>query len=202
VPAPAAPPLAAALLIVERFVPPLISTEPDGALVALSVLGDPDAFAVLFRRYEPGMRRYAMRTLGSNAEADDVVQDAFITAWNKLTSLQNPHLVKSWLMRIVRNKSIDRLRARRHSDVVFDEALRAPERDRPSDVVADVLLMEALETALADLPPNQKRAWLLRELTGCSYSTIAEELDLPSSTVRGLLARARHTLALEMEPWR
>ena len=54
----------------------------------------------------------------------------------------------------------------------------------------------------ADLPEDQRRCWTLRELAECSYGQIAEELDLPVSTVRGLLARARKTLLREMEEWR
>ena len=148
------------------------------------------------------MRVYATRILGSNDEADDVVQETFITAWSKLPTLENPALAKSWLMRIVSHKSIDRIRARRQHSNVDDVDVPAPEDHSPTRVAEARSRGEALSQVLSALPEDQRRCWELKEFGDYSYSEIAEELDLPLSTVRGLLARARKTLIREMEAWR
>lgn len=164
--------------------------------------GDVRAFEVLVRRYGPLMRVYASRILGSNDEMDDVVQESFITAWQQLPTLDNGAAVKSWLMRIVSRKSVDRVRARRqHVDIDLTDT-PAPAQHSPHRLAEAGSQTEALTRALADLPEDQRRCWTLRELAECSYGDIAEELELPVSTVRGLLARARKTLLQEMEEWR
>nr|WP_255454903.1 sigma factor [Cryobacterium adonitolivorans] len=93
----------------------------DGVLVNYAVAGNEAAFAILVRRHRPLMRCCAVRLLGSNAEADDVVQESCITAWQKLSTLQNGNCLKSWLMRVVRNKSMDRLRMRSSSTFPLDD---------------------------------------------------------------------------------
>lgn len=180
----------------------LLALADDRTLVDRTVDGDVLAFEVLVRRYGPLMRAYAIRTLGSNDEADDVVQETFITAWAKLPTLENPALVKSWLMRIVSHKSIDRIRARRRHSNLDDVEVPAAEHESPTRVVEAQSRGEALTQVLSGLPEDQRRCWELKEFGDYSYSEIAEELDLPVSTVRGLLARSRKTLIREMEAWR
>ena len=75
--------------------------------------GDPDAFRILILRYGPLMRGYARRILNATDEIDDVVQEAFIAAWQRLPDLEKPEAVRSWLMRILAHKAIGRLRKRR-----------------------------------------------------------------------------------------
>lgn len=175
---------------------------PDRTLADRAADGDVRAFEVLVRRHGPLMRVYASRVLGSNDEMDDVVQESFITAWQQLPNLDNGGAVKSWLMRIVSRKSIDRVRARRrHVDIDLTDP-PAPERESPHRLVEAESQAEALTRVLAELPEDQRRCWMLRELGECSYGDIADELELPVSTVRGLLARARKTLLHEMEEWR
>ncbi|GAA4487168.1 RNA polymerase sigma factor [Microbacterium panaciterrae] len=148
------------------------------------------------------MRAYARRILPGTAEVDDVVQDAFITAWEQLPQLDDPGQVKSWLMRITGRKAIDRIRALRvHADVDAVE-LPAPERAAPPRQAEARAGIAALSDALQQLPAAQRECWVLRELGGYAYEEIAEELDLSPSTVRGLLARARKDIIVRMEQWR
>ena len=174
----------------------------DQVLAERAADGDLRAFDVLVRRYGPLMRVYATRVLGFNDETDDVVQESFITAWQQLGTLEDGSAVKSWLMRIVSRKSIDRLRARRAHVNIEDTDAPAPENTAPHVVAEVESQTEALARVLADLPEDQRRCWTLRELAEYSYHDIASELHLPLSTVRGLLARARKTLLREMEDWR
>ncbi|TFB86322.1 RNA polymerase sigma factor [Cryobacterium algoricola] len=180
----------------------LLEHADDRTLVERTVDGDIRAFEVLVRRHGPLMRAYATRILGSNDEADDVVQETFITAWAKLPTLENPALAKGWLMRIVSHKSIDRIRARRHHSSLEDLDAPAPDHHSPITAVEALSRSEALSQVLSELPTDQRRCWELKEFGDYSYAEIAEELDLPVSTIRGLLARARKTLIREMEAWR
>lgn len=164
--------------------------------------GDTAAFAVLVRRYTPMMRAYARRILSGTADVDDVVQDAFITAWGQLPKLDDPGRVKSWLMRITSRKAIDRIRAERPQvdlDGVDLPALEVSDPPRRAEARAGVA---ALSDALQHLPALQRECWVLREIGGYTYEEIAEELGVPLSTVRGLLARARKDILVRMEQWR
>jgi len=90
----------------------------DSTLVVRAADGDVPAFAVLARRHGPLMRVYAEQMLGSNVESDDVVQEAFLTGWRRLSDLETPARFRPWMMQIVTRKAIDRLRRRRHHDDV------------------------------------------------------------------------------------
>jgi len=164
--------------------------------------GDSTAFAVLVRRYSPMMRAYARRILPGTADVDDVVQDAFISAWAQLPTLEDPGQARSWLMRITGRKAIDRIRATRVHVDMSELDLPAPDRTTPprrAEVRAEIA---ALSDALQQLPNGQRECWALRELGGYSYEEIADELGIPASTVRGLLARARQDIIVRMEMWR
>lgn len=164
--------------------------------------GDTKAFAVLVRRYAPMMRAYARRILPGTAEVDDIVQDAFIAAWDQLPKLDDPGRVKSWLMRITSRNAIDRVRASRpHVDIAAIET-RAPDRSGPSRRAEAHAGIVALADALGQLPTPQRECWVLRELGDHSYEEIADQLDISVSTVRGLLARARKDIIVRMEEWR
>ncbi|TFD84060.1 sigma-70 family RNA polymerase sigma factor [Cryobacterium lactosi] len=174
----------------------------DVVLVNYAVAGNETAFAILVRRHRPLMRCCALRILGSSAEADDVVQESCITAWQKLSTLNDGNCLKSWLMRVVRNKSMDRLRMRPSSTFPLDDNTPETLRIGPFQFVESILQRDALSKVLASLPANQRRAWLMRGCSGFSYAVIAGKLGVPVSTVRGLLARSRHTVAHEMAYWR
>lgn len=181
----------------------VLSDAPDALLAARAGDGDAAAFEVLVRRYGGRMRAYAVRMMGANLEADDVVQDAFIAAWGRIDSLEDAASVRSWLMRIVTTKCLDRLR-RRKDHLVLEESwtVAAPAVDEPERRAESHAAMDALDTALAALPELQRQTWVMRELAGASYDEIGETLGVPPSTVRGLLARGRRTLMTEMEAWR
>ena len=173
----------------------------DSSLASRAADGDIRAFEILMRRHEPLLTAYAARLLGSHSETDDVVQEAFIAAWQQLPKLEEVRAVRRWLLQIVTRKSLDRLRVRKdHSDLEEDELPSST--GGPEEAVAASSLDAALSAALSALPENQRRCWVLREIGGYGYDEIAEQLDLPVSTVRGLLARSRQTLVRKMEGWR
>ena len=178
-----------------------LSDADDRTVASRAADGDIRAFEILMRRYGSLLRAYAARIVRPS-DADDVVQETFVTAWQDLPDLENPASVRSWLTTIVTRKSIDRLRAERDHDSIDDHDDVADTADGPESTASASSLDEALSQALSTLPEDQRRCWVLREVAGYGYQEIAEQLDLPVSTVRGLLVRSRKTLVREMEAWR
>jgi RNA polymerase sigma-70 factor (ECF subfamily) len=174
----------------------------DGIVAGRAMDGDIEAFAVLVRRYTPMMRAYTQRMLNASADVDDIVQEAFVTAWQRFGELDEPTKVKSWLMRIVSRKAVDRIRATRPVVDIDTVDRPAPLHASPSAVVEVRAGVAAVGAALRELPDAQRECWVLREIGGYSYEEIAEELDVPVSTARGLLARARKYMIVRMEEWR
>jgi RNA polymerase sigma-70 factor (ECF subfamily) len=169
----------------------------DEILLGRAIDGDTGSFAVLVRRYTPMMRAYARRILSGSADVDDVVQDAFISAWQQLQNVKDPQHLKSWLMRITSRKALDRVRSARPQQDLDDVNPPAPVHHDP------VRQAEAhAGRALRQLPDAQRQTWVLREVGGYSYDEISDELGIPTSTVRGLLARARKDIITRMEQWR
>ena len=155
------------------------------------------------------MRASARRLTGSLADADDVVQEALMQAWRQLDTLRDPAAVKGWLLRITGSRSIDHLRKRRvHADLSAVENAVEPDgglrrvKPEPESAAVSGSRVEALKSALAALPEEQRRCWVLKEFNDQSYEDIARTLNITPASVRGRLARARITLAREMEDWR
>ena len=192
----------------DPLVPDRLDLVPDALLVGRAVDGDTAAFETLARRYGPLMRACARRLTGSYADADDVVQEALVQAWKQLDTLREPGAVKSWLLRLTGSRSIDFLRRRRNhtgfgdiDEVSGKGDVGSPEAGPEAKAVQGSSI-ESLKAALARLPEEQRRCWVLKEFNGQSYDQIAQTLNISTASVRGRLARARITLVREMEEWR
>ena len=181
---------------------------PDALLAGRAADGDTAAFEALARRYGPLMRASARRLTGSRADADDVVQESLVQAWKQLDSLRDGDAVKSWLLRITGSRSIDHVRRRKnHSglgdiDQKIDAGTGQAAGGNPESAALNGSRMDALKTALAALPEEQRRCWVLKQFNDQSYEEIAQTLNISVASVRGRLARARVSLAREMEGWR
>ncbi|MEX5719274.1 RNA polymerase sigma factor [Geodermatophilus maliterrae] len=176
---------------------------PDAALAARARAGDERAFEVLVRRYQAPLYRLAVRLLDDRQEAEDVVQDVFVTAWRRLPALRDDAAVGGWLYRATTNRCLNRLRDRRTVPDAELERLPDPRPgEQPERVVEAAAGVHALAAALRRLTPEQRAVWVLRELHERSYDEIAGTLGTTSAAVRGRLARARADLAEAMAPWR
>lgn len=173
----------------------------DEILVDRAVHGDVAAFQALVHRHGPLMRAYTARIVGSRSEADDVVQESFITAWRQLHALRDPRSVKTWLMRIASRQALAQLRRRPPEGPLPPLEVPGPSDTGPEDVAVRNAELRALSLALDRLPADQRQCWLLREIAELSYAEIAEEMHLPPATVRGKLARARANVTAKMEGW-
>lgn len=175
---------------------------PDAILVQRAAQSDPAAFGEIVRRHSPLVRAYVYRIVGSLSDTDDVVQDAFVTAWKQLPTLRDPSAVRAWLMRIAGRQALAFVRRRPPEDDLEGATLATREDDQPERSAVRSAQLAALSDALSGLKEDQRRCWLLREVAECSYAEIAEQMEISESTVRGLLARARASIARTMEGWR
>jgi len=174
---------------------------PDAVLAQRAADGDELAFAVIVRRHAPYLRAFVIRLTGSSAEADDAVQVALITAWERLGELKEPERLRSWLTTITSRKATDRVRQRRPEAAIDDLDAPSP-ASGPEERAVAASGLDALSQVLAELPGDQREIWVLKEVGGLSYEEIAERTGDSLSTVRGRLARARSTVLERMEGWR
>jgi RNA polymerase sigma-70 factor (ECF subfamily) len=175
----------------------------DGTLVARARDGDVRAFEMLVRRYQGRIYALALRMMGNGAEAQDIVQDVFLTAWRRLPELRADAAFVGWLYRTASNRCLAQLRRRKPVNELEPEGKATTDaREDPQRAAQVSGQLRALEGALATLTPQQRACWLLREAHGRSYDEIAELVDATPASVRGRIARARLELAKVMQPWR
>ena len=174
----------------------------DATLVARARDGDVRAFEALVRRYQRRIYQLALRMTASTADAEDITQEVFLTAWRRLPELREDAAVVGWLYRAATNRCLNLLRARRPTTEI-DESTAPSTRpgDDPARGAQNAVQGAALAAALDELPAAQRAVWLLREVHGRSYDEIAQLVDTTPQAVRGRLARARVQLAERMQPW-
>ncbi len=179
-----------------------VSAEADDRVLAKAArAGDEQAFALLVKRHQGGVRRLAARILLDEEEARDIAQLAFIKAWENLSRYDPSWCFSTWLYRIAANLAIDALRARGSRDrthqthlrlVGEDEAPKAPQLLQEKEV-------ESIFRQLAQaLPPAQRQAFVLREVEGLSTSEVARIMGCTETTVRNHVFAARATLRREL----
>ncbi|MFD7033527.1 RNA polymerase sigma factor [Streptomyces sp. NPDC059917] len=179
--------------------------ESDDALLAVRAAeGDEEAFEALVRRYGPPMLRLAAQLLGSRSEAEDAVQDAFVSAWRKLPEFRGDAGFGTWLHRIVTNRCLNTLRSRRPvTDIDELPEQAAPEhQSSPERAAESQAAVHALGKAMAVLSTEQRACWVLREIEAMPYETIAEMVGISQEAVRARVFRARRCLTEAMGAWR
>lgn len=177
----------------------------DAVLVRRAQAGHVQAFEEIVVRYRDQVYRVALRLLDQPADAEDIAQEALMTAWQALPAFRGDSALSSWLYRIVVNACHDQLRRQRRLRPVD---LQQPQVDHlfpPSTDAADTVEQRhrsrAVRDGLAALPFALRAPLVLRELEGCSYAEIASVLELPEATVRGRLARGRRELVGQVQGW-
>jgi RNA polymerase sigma-70 factor (ECF subfamily) len=143
----------------------------------------------------PRLRRYARAMLGDRAAADDLVQDTLERAWSRLFQWRNGSDLRAWLFGIMHNLRVDQLRRPRLPTRSIDEDdFEVP--TRPTQ--ADELELRDIESALGQLPDEQREVLLLVALEEMGYAEIAAALGIPIGTVMSRLSRGRERLRLIM----
>ncbi len=145
----------------------------------------------------PRLRRYARAMLGDRAAADDLVQDTLERAWSRLAQWRPGSDLRAWLFGIMHNLRVDQLRRGGLATTSLDEEEAATVPVRATQT--DRLEMMDLESALRQLPEEQRQILLLVALEEMSYADIAALLGIPVGTVMSRLSRGRERLRLVMD---
>ena len=175
----------------------------DDQLVAAVREGSEEAFEALFRRYRPRIVAHVRSMVSDHARAEDITQEAFMSALRGLRSSDQDIVFRPWIYEIAKNACIDHLRrARRGTEVSIDSEDFSPQEEgrlsqsvsRTDAEVDRRKELESLQMAFGDLPQSQHQILVMRELEGLSYARIGTRMGLSRGAVESLLFRARRTL--------
>jgi RNA polymerase sigma-70 factor (ECF subfamily) len=172
---------------------PTVAEPTVAELVTRAQRADPAAFDQLVRRHLRAAYAVALAVLGRPADADDVAQDAFIAALERIDDCREPARFSGWLIKIVRNRALNALEKRhlRDADELSDE-------HAAKSTQGDVALRRHLLAALATLTSVQREIVLLHDLDGWSHAELAETLGLSEVSCRQHLFTARRALRAEL----
>jgi len=177
----------------------------DEELVEACQAGEVSAFDILVARWEDRIRGAAFRFLGSEEEARDVAQEAFLKAYRALDGFKREARFSSWLYQIATNLCRDRLRRRKTRATVSLEALEetgpvmVETRPDAHERLLERDLAQAVRRAIHALPEEQREVVILKEYQELTFLEIAQALDVPVSTVKTRLYRGLGQLRLRLE---
>ncbi len=167
---------------------------PDATLVDRARRGHPDAFAALVRRHFKKAYTVALALLSNGMDAEDVCQDAFLKALERLDDCREPDKFASWLLQIVRNRAHNFRDYRRVRAAVSIELTGVAGPEDASDEAVQADLRTRLGRALGRLSDIQRQVVLLHDLEGLKHREIAERIEISEGMSRQHLFNARKTL--------
>jgi RNA polymerase sigma-70 factor (ECF subfamily) len=182
----------------------------DHSLVRACLAGQTEAFGILVERYQERLFPTIARLLGSPEDAQDVLQDTFLRAFEKLDQFQGESSFYTWLYRIAVNLALSGYR-KRHGRHWFGLLVRGGRQpildppDRSRDASPECALEHAerellIEKALDSLGPEHRAVVILKDFDGHRYEEISKLLEIPIGTVRSRLHRARCELRELLRP--
>jgi len=170
-------------------------------LVTAARAGDISAFESLVNRYERKIFRLGMNITGNREDAEDVMQEAFLKAYQHLPEFEGNSRFYTWLVRIAVNQALMKLRKRRPNQVSLDEEIETGEdsffRDvedwgpSPAERFEQTQLHEILNSAISELDPSFRIVFQLRDIEEMSTEETADVLHLSVPAVKSRLLRAR-----------
>ncbi len=173
----------------------------DEEIVARVLEGDTALFEIIMRRYNQLLYRVSRSILRNDAEAEDVMQDAYVRAYEHLGQFAGRSQFRTWLTRIAIHEALSRVRRGKRFESPgpepaegdfmdqFASSERSPERQ-----VADAELRRVLEQSILALPDSYRSVYVLRDIEQMSIEEVCGILDLTESTVKVRLHRARRAL--------
>jgi RNA polymerase sigma-70 factor (ECF subfamily) len=172
--------------------------EPEGLVAGRAVASGAVTVERLIELHHRAVFRYAYRLTGTVADAEDLTQQTFLIAQQKVHQVREPDKAIRWLFAVVRSSFLKNRRRRRPVpattlELEIDEVLAAPPHDEPID-------RQALDAACAALPDPFRVILAMYYFDELSYKEIAEELELPIGTVMSRLARAKQRLRQMLTP--
>lgn len=183
----------------------------DNELIKKFLRGSEEAFEELISRYETKAYNLAMRLTRNEDDAEEVLQDVFVTLYRKLRSFEGKSAFSSWLYRITANASFMKLRKRRGKTMVsideFQPYMRLAQavdygyRSRTDSKIETMQLREALEGAINRLPDDYRAVFLLRDVDGLSNKDVSEIMGISIPAVKSRLHRSRMMLRRRLKRW-
>ena len=179
-----------------------IEIDDEAAIVAQARLGDAKAFSELLRRYEGKIFRLALHITQNREDAEDVLQEAFLKAYEHLDQFQGQSKFYTWIVRIAVNQALMKLRKRKTDrSVSLDETIDTGEDtvareiaawdENPEQQYSREEINEILSSAIDGLAPIYRAVFVLRDVDELSTEETAEALDLSIPAVKSRLLRAR-----------
>ena len=181
------------------------SDRTDTELAALAAGGDAHAFEAIMRRHNRLLFRTARSVLKSDAETEDAVQEAYLSAWRALGSFRDDARLSTWLVRIVLNEALKRVRRRATNIVAFDRiagpldpepeaAMEADIEEQPDSLASRGEMRRLMEQRIDELPEVFRTVFMLRAVEELTVEEVAAALRVPEATVRTRFFRARAML--------
>ena len=173
-----------------------MTIDPDLPFVRASLAGDLHAFDTLVERHRDVVFRVTARIVGSDEEADDVTQDAFLRAFHRLERYRGEAPFRTWLLRIAHNTAVSHVTrsgraAVRLSDEMPEDVATSIARGGPAEQLERRERLARLDTKIKGLSPGHRTVLVLRDIEGLSYEEIARVTDSPVGSVKARLHRAR-----------
>ncbi|MEZ4457847.1 MAG: RNA polymerase sigma factor [Gemmatimonadales bacterium] len=168
--------------------------DTDGQLIARVLAGEREVYSRLVDRYQDRLGRYALRMLGNRADAEDALQDTFVRAFRSLANCTRPEGFGPWVWAILVNRCRTHASRRARVDgvmVASELALAQASVDHSIDRDA---IRDAIDWALAQLPADQREAFLLKHVEDQSYDMMEETTGVRAATLRMRVFRAREEL--------
>ncbi|HEY79845.1 MAG TPA: sigma-70 family RNA polymerase sigma factor [Anaerolineae bacterium] len=186
---------------------------PDEAsLVEALKRGDPEACACMVKQYAPRVYAVAIRMLNDPDDAEEVLQETFISACKNIQKFEERSALGTWLHRIATNAALMHLRKRKHREVSLDEPIEVQAGDdiyreiqdwtlAPDDHAMNSEVRDVLEKAISELPETLRTVFILREIEGYSTEETAQILGISISAAKVRLHRARLRLRQILTPY-
>ncbi|HEY8716339.1 MAG TPA: RNA polymerase sigma factor [Candidatus Acidoferrum sp.] len=186
----------------------------DAIAIERTLAGDRDAFRVLVERHSATIFRLAYRLTGNHHDAEEIVQEAFLRAYQKLEQFASQANFATWVYRIAANYTIDRMRQKNKEDArrqapkveVNEDLEQDPLRQipdaapTPEHLTQSVELRKDMEAALGTLTAAERTAFVMRHCDGCGIEEIAAALKSNSSAAKNTVFRAVQKLRHALEP--
>jgi RNA polymerase sigma-70 factor (ECF subfamily) len=176
----------------------------DAQLVARSLKQDHEAFGQLIDRHATVIVNLAYRMVGNRAEAEDLAQETFLSAFKALSTFRADSKFSTWLYRIASNKCKDWLRVKRpgqaQQDVDVEEMLdvHVAEERTPEQLLSQQQVALELERAIQRLPPLYREAFILKHVEGLSYEEMQQILGVNGDTLKMRVYKGRVQLSREL----
>ncbi len=180
----------------------MASDVDDIYLVQRAQEGYLDAYSELTDRHGALAYRVALRLLGNHHDAEDVAQEALITAWQRLPGFSAKSSFSTWLYQIVTRRALNRI-SRARATESLDRIGEIPDQAaNPGDTAVQRRAADAVVNAITALPPPQRVAIVLHHLEGLPNEEVARITGSTVAAVRSHLFRGRRTLGKVLQEWR